>query len=111
MLKTSMESHGITTFLRKRSVPKKSLARTCFLAKKPSVPPPSGGRNNFGTHFRKKGGKRTAGRPLGRPHSLVGSQPLSSILVRGRGLEPPWDCSHMPLKHARLPVSTPAHRF
>src|SRR3990167_6700250 len=29
----------IQTFLQKRSVPKKSLARTCFLAKKPSVPP------------------------------------------------------------------------
>src|SRR3989344_4487777 len=37
-----MESHGITTFLQKRSVPKKSLARTCFLAKKQSVPPKAG---------------------------------------------------------------------
>src|SRR3989344_9401988 len=34
-----MESHGIQTFLRKRSVPKKSLARTCFLAKKQCAPP------------------------------------------------------------------------
>src|SRR3990167_3305861 len=39
MLKTSMESHGITTFLLKRSLPKKSLARTCFLAKKQCAPP------------------------------------------------------------------------
>src|SRR3989344_2850002 len=30
------------TFLQKRSKPKKSLARTCFLAKKQSVPPKAG---------------------------------------------------------------------
>src|SRR3990167_9527842 len=63
MLKTSMESHGITTFLQKRSVPKKSLARTCFLAKKPSVPPKAGLR----IRFEKRGGisgTRLAGPPL-----------------------------------------------
>ena len=70
------------------------------------VRPAEGGTpNSFG-----KSGE-TAWACLRHAHSLVGSQPLSSILVRGRGLEPPWDCSHMPLKHARLPVSTPAHRF
>lgn len=31
-----------------------------------------------------------------------------SVCVRGRGLEPPRDCSHKPLKLARLPVSPPA---
>src|SRR3989344_3611012 len=47
--KTGQKTHNhwtklllIQTFLLKRSVPKKSLARTCFLAKKQSVPPKAG---------------------------------------------------------------------
>src|SRR3989338_8207301 len=35
-------SYGILTFFLKRSKPKKSLARTCFLAKNPSVLPKAG---------------------------------------------------------------------
>lgn len=31
----------------------------------------------------------------------------AGILVLRRGLEPPWDCSHTPLKRARLPVPPP----
>jgi adenine-specific DNA methylase len=38
----------IQTFLQKRSVPKKSLARTCFLAKKQFVPPSAGLRIRLG---------------------------------------------------------------
>ena len=40
-------------------------------------------------------------------HCLVGKNELSFLLVPRRGFEPPRDCSHMPLKHARMPVPPP----
>ncbi|MDP3794540.1 MAG: hypothetical protein Q8R13_01260, partial [bacterium] len=45
----------IQTFLRKRSVPKKSLARTCFLAKKSSVPPKAGIRIRLENQTKQRG--------------------------------------------------------
>ena len=33
------------------------------------------------------------------------------IFVLGRGIEPPRDCSHTPLKRTRLPVSPPEHNY
>ena len=33
------------------------------------------------------------------------------IFVLGRGIEPPRDCSHTPLKRTRLPVSPPEHTY
>ena len=60
--------------------------------------------NSFG-----KSGE-TAWAALCAAHSLVGSQPLSSILVRRRGFEPPRDYSRYHLKVVRLPIPPPAHR-
>jgi hypothetical protein len=56
--------------------------------------------------FEKSG--QTAWAALCAAHASVGQKPLSSVLVRGRGLEPPRDCSHRPLKPARLPITSPA---
>ena len=44
-------------------------------------------------------------------YNLVSEKPLSSVLVRGRGFEPPSPCGRIHLKDMRLPVSPPAHYF
>src|SRR3990167_8827275 len=55
----------IQTFLQKRSVPKKSLARTCFLAKKPFTPPKAVQDSEPRIHWRKRAKQR--GRAFGTP--------------------------------------------
>src|SRR3989344_2882250 len=40
-------------------------------------------------------------------HLLALKKPLSSVLVPGRGLEPPQDCSRQRLKLVRLPFRHP----
>ena len=41
---------------------------------------------------------------------LASKKPFSSLMVPRSGFEPPRDCSHYPLKVARLPVSPPGHK-
>src|SRR3990167_6481025 len=80
----------IQTFLRKRSVPKKSLARTCFLAKKTLRVAEGGAPNSFG----KMGGNQWDA--VRGSHLLALKKPLSSVLVLGRGLAPPRLTAYAP---------------
>ena len=67
-----------------------------FLANSPL----DSGRNSGGNHWD----------ALRASRMLASKKPISSLMVPRSGFEPPRDCSHYPLKVARLPVSPPGHK-
>ena len=71
-----------------------------LLGEKTLRPAEGGNPNSLANSLAKTG--ETAWACLRHAHSLVGSQPLSSILVRGTGLAPARDCSRYHLKVVRL---------
>ena len=78
-----------------------------LLGEKTIRPAEGGNPNSLANSLAKTG--ETAWACLRHAHSLVGSQPLSSILVPGRGLEPPRPYGHSHLKAARVPIAPPGH--
>ena len=74
-----------------------------FLGEKTIRPAEGGNPNSLANSLAKTG--ETAWACLRHAHSLVGSQPLSSILVPGEGLEPTFPCGNQLLRLACLPIS------
>ena len=53
----------------------------------------------------------TAWACLRQAHAKVSEMPTSSIIVPGRGLEPPWNYFRLLLRQVRLPISPPRHNI
>ena len=76
-----------------------------LLGEKTVRPAEGGTPNSFG----KMGGNQWAA--LCAANEKVGQFSESQILVRGGRFELPRPYGHMPLKHARLPITTPARYY
>ena len=76
-----------------------------LLGEKTLRPAEGGNPNSLANSLAKTG--ETAWACLRHAHALVGSQPLSSILVRGRGFEPPRLSAHAP-QACLATITTPA---
>ena len=87
----------------KKVVAKEIFGSNLLLGEKTVRTAEGGAPNSFG----KMGGNQWDA--LRASHLLALKKPLRSVLVRGRGLEPPRPCGHRPLKPARLPITSPAH--
>ncbi len=85
----------------KKVVAKEIFGSNLLLGEKTVRTAEGGAPNSFG----KMGGNQWDA--LRASHLLALKKPLSSVLVRGRGLEPPRPCGHQPLKLACLPFHHP----